>query len=188
MHELEPFFHWLDLYQSNKDENSPFFEREYSEFYFNNAIYNFVIHPQWDDFGSTTLYLKILYTDYTQQFTIIEMIGEWNDCIHNDIMVLKREVIEPMIDCGINHFILIGENVLNFHASDDSYYEEWFQEVEDGWVALVNFREHVLQEFSDQHIDYYLNYGGELDELAWRKLSPMMFFNKVKDIISHRIG
>lgn len=188
MHEIEPFYHWLDLYQSNKDENSPFFEREYSEFYFNNAIYNFVIHPQWDDFGSTTLYLKILYTDYTQQFTIIEMIGEWNDCIHNDIMVLKREVIEPLIDCGINHFILIGENVLNFHTSDDSYYEEWFQEVEEGWITFVNFRDHVLQEFSDQQIDYYVNYGGELDELSWRKLSPAMFFNKVRDIIAHRIG
>ena len=41
---------------------------------------------------------------------------------------------------------MIGENVLNFHASDDCYYEEWFQEVEDGWIAAVNFRDHVLKE------------------------------------------
>jgi hypothetical protein len=103
-------------------------------------------------------------------------------------MMFKREVIEPMIDCGINHFIFIGENVLNFHASDDAYYEEWFQEVEEGWIALVNFKEHVLQEFKDQHIDYYLNFGGELDELYWRKLSPVMFFKKVQDIIGHRLS
>jgi hypothetical protein len=188
MHDLEPFYHWLHLYEANKDENSPFFEREYSEFYFNNTIYNFVIHPQWDEFGSPTLYIKILYVDYYEHFAIIEMIGEWNDCIQNDIMLFKREIIEPMIDCGINHFIILGENVLNFHSSDDAYYEEWFQEVEEGWITLINFKEHVLQEFKDQHIDYYLNFGGELDELQWRKLSPLMLFNKVKDIIGRRLG
>jgi len=31
---------------------------------------------------------------------------------------------------GDIQFILIGENVLNFHSSDDCYYEEWFQDVE----------------------------------------------------------
>lgn len=47
----------------------------------------------------------------------------------------------------MNKFILIGENVLNYHSSDDCYYQEWFEEVEDGWIILLNFREHVLNEF-----------------------------------------
>src|SRR5207249_3657998 len=109
------------------------------------------------------LYIKILFVDYLECYAIIEMIGEWNDAINNDIMFLKRDVIELMINKGINKFILIGENVLNFHPSDDCYYEEWFQEVEDGWIAAVNFRDHVKSEFVKSNIDYYLVFGGELD-------------------------
>ena len=39
------------------------------------------IHPQWDDIGSETLYAKILCAHYPNQYAIIELIGEWNDCI-----------------------------------------------------------------------------------------------------------
>jgi hypothetical protein len=57
------------------------------------------------------------------------MLGEWNDCLQNDVMFLKREVIDPMLQEGINRFVLVCENVLNFHGSDDSYYEEWFEDI-----------------------------------------------------------
>ncbi len=61
------------------------------------------IHPQWDDFGSPTLYLKVLYTDYASWvIAIIELLGEWNDCINNDIMYLKREVVDVLVENGIN--------------------------------------------------------------------------------------
>ena len=112
--------------------------RKYSEFEFTNTIYNFYIHPQWDHFGSPTLYLKILFADYKHHFVIIELIGEWNDAINNDIMFLKREVIDPFISNGIYKFILIGENVLNFHASDDCYYEEWYEDVRDGRMDRIH--------------------------------------------------
>jgi hypothetical protein len=187
VHDIEPHFAWLNQYSAAEDPRSPFFEREYSEFYFEHSVYNYLIHPQWDHFGSNTLYIKILYADYTDQFAIIEMIGEWNDALYNDIMQLKREVIEILIDNGIIHFILIGENVMNFHASDDSYYEEWFQDVEDGWIALLNFREHVLQEFRSNRIDYYLNFGGSLDEVLWRKLGPRQLFGFVHETLIKRL-
>jgi hypothetical protein len=122
MHEIEPYYLWRDDYIAAEDERSPFFETQYSEFYFDKQLYNFLIHPQWDDFGSSTMYIKVLYTDYIENYSIIEFIGEWNDAINNDIMLLKREIIELMIGEGINKYILIGENVLNFHASEDSYY------------------------------------------------------------------
>ena len=112
MHEIEPFYLWRDDYIAAEDERSPFFNTEYSEFYYDKQLYNYLIHPQWDVFGSNTLYIKVLYTDYDRQYTIIELMGEWNDAINNDIMLLKREIIELMIDAGINKFILIGENVL----------------------------------------------------------------------------
>ena len=126
MHNIEPHFAWLNFYNAAEDSASPFYGREYNEFYYDKAVYNYLIHPQWDHFGSKTLYIKILFADYQDGFAIIEIIGEWNDALYNDIMQLKREVIEVLAAEGINKFILIGENVLNFHSSDDSYYENMF--------------------------------------------------------------
>ncbi|WP_299285524.1 hypothetical protein [uncultured Mucilaginibacter sp.] len=188
MHEIEPYYKWRDDYVASEDERSPFYETQYNEFEFDKQVYNYLLHPQWDSFGSNTLYLKVLYADYDLGFTIIELIGEWNDAIDNDIMLLKREILELMMDEGINHFILIGENVLNFHTSDDSYYEEWFQEVEDGWVAGINFREHVLEEFKQSNIDYYINFGGGLENINWRALKPVQLFQKVEDQLQKRLN
>lgn len=183
---VEPFFMWRDFYVASEDPQSPFFEREYSEFEFEHQVYNYVIHPQWDSIGSPTLYLKILFVDYDQGFCILEMIGEWNDAIENDIMTLKRDIIEPIMGCGIEKFVLIGENVLNFHYSDDSYYEEWFEELDNGWVAMVNFHEHVLREFSNIHLDQFMAMGGELDELDWRTFKPHQLYKKVDQLIEER--
>jgi len=188
MHDIEPYYRWRDEYIASEDEASPFFDRQYSEFEFDKTIYNYYIHPQWDSFGSPTLYLKVLFADYIRGYSIIELIGEWNDCITNDIMFLKREVIEPMIEEKINKFILIGENVLNFHSSDDCYYEEWFQEVEDGWIAAVNFRPHVIDEFHRSNIDYYMNFGGQLDDMNWRSLKPLQVFKSVEEVLTKRLG
>lgn len=188
MHDIEPFYKWRDDYVSSEDERSPFYGKEYSEFEFTDTIYNFYIHPQWDFFGSPTMYMKIIFVDYDREYAIMEFIGEWNDCITNDIMYLKREIIELMISEGINKFILIGENVLNFHSSDDCYYEEWFQDIEDGWIAGVNFREHVIDEFKRNNIDYYISFGGELDELSWRNLKPLQFFKKVEELLMKRLN
>lgn len=188
MHDIEPYYNWIHMYSAAEDELSPFYGREYSEFMFTHAVYNYLIHPQWDFFGSNTLYIKILYADYQDGFAIIEMLGEWNDAIYNDIMMLKREVIELLQGEGIDKFILLGENVMNFHASDDSYYEEWFQESDEGWIAFVNFREHVLDEFRRARIDYFVNFGGELDDLLWRKLSPRQLHERISGVMEKRLG
>src|SRR5678810_794059 len=140
MHDIEPYYNWRHIYVSEEDQRSPFYKREYSEFEFSQTVYNYYIHPQWDEFGSSTLYIKVLMADYTSGYAILEMIGEWNDAIENDIMTLKRDVIDLLLREGIIKFILIAENVLNFHSSDDSYYEEWFDQVTDegGWVVCLN--------------------------------------------------
>jgi hypothetical protein len=186
--DIEPYYSWRDLYRSEDDSNSPFYEREYSEFEYTHSIYNYAIHPQWDEFGSPTLYIKILFADYDKGFAIIEMMGEWNDAITNDIMFLKRDVAEPLMDSGISKFILVGENVLNFHSSDDSYYEDWFQDLDEGWIAAINFQEHVLEEFRRNNIDYFLNFGGELDHMTWRKFSPMQLYSQVQQTMQRRLG
>ncbi|MBL4708888.1 MAG: hypothetical protein JKY48_10670 [Flavobacteriales bacterium] len=188
MHAIEPHFPWRDYYIAAKDQRSPFYGRVYSEIEFTHAIYDHVIHPQWDDIESPTLYIKILYVDYDKGFATIEMIGEWNDLLHNDIMFLKRNVIDELTGEGIDKFIMIGENVLNYHASDDSYYEEWFDDVEDGWIAFVNFRAHVMADFQEANIDYYVISGGELDDLNWRLYTPQTMFEKVDSMVIKRIG
>ena len=172
MHTIEPYYNWRDFYIASEDEFSPFYQREYDEFSYSQKIYNYLIHPQWDEFGSSTLYLKILYADYARQFAIIELIGEWNDCIHNDVMYLKRNIIDILLKKGISKFILLGENVLNFHASDDCYYEEWYEDVteQDGWITVVNFREHILGEMNEERLFYYLHFGAAFNEIIWRNL------------------
>jgi hypothetical protein len=89
-------------------------------------------------------------------------------------MILKRDIIDPMLKEGIVRFILIGENILNFHASDDCYYEEWFDDIKDegGWIALINFRKQVIDEMRSNNIFFYLSTGEKLNSLLWRKLKP----------------
>lgn len=190
MHDIEPYYRWREHYVSEDDPLSPFHDCEYDEFSFSQKIYNFYIHPQWDNMGSTTLFLKIIYADYEEGFAAIEFIGEWNDTLHNDVMILKRDVADHMMLQGISKFILIGENVLNFHASDDCYYEEWFEDVEenDGWIALLNFRDHVLDEISEANVDSYFVLGGKFQEMSWRALSPRALFDTVQDLVQRRIG
>jgi hypothetical protein len=190
MHDLEPYYNWRSHYVAAEDKRSPFYQREYSEFTFTDAIYDHYIHPQWDNIGSPTLFIKILFADYDEGFAIIEVFGEWNDLLHNDIMTLKREIVEDLMHEGVSKFILIGENVLNFHASDDCYYEEWFDEVEDenGWIAMLNFREHVVQDLTEASIDSYFVMGGQLEEFAWRTYRPLQLFQKVKSYVTTRLG
>jgi len=178
MHEIEPYYNWRHLYTAEEDENSPFYGKEHSEFEFSNTVYNYYIHPQWDEFGSRTLYLKVLFADYDYNFVIIEMIGEWNDAIENDIMQLKRSIIDEMIAKGISKFILITENVLNFHSSDADYYEEWYDDIKDagGWIVSVNMPEQTQYDFQRSHIDRYIRL---LENHHWRTFQPQHFFQLI---------
>jgi hypothetical protein len=187
MHDIEPYFQWRDHYKVEKDPKSPFFNKEYSEFQFSQKIYNYYIHPQWDFFGSETLYLKILFTDYDQGFAIIEIIGEWNDAIGNDIMFLKREIADLLINEGITKFVVVCENVLNFHASDNCYYEEWAQEVgEDlGWICLLNVRPHVFEEMRDTGIDNHCYVLPDTHMVSWRKFKPQNFVEHLQSLLDN---
>lgn len=187
MHEIKPYHSWLKYYDSSDDERSPFYGKEYNYNLYQEAIYNYYIDPAWDNMGSDTLYIKLLFVDYDLCFSVIEFIGEWNDAISNDIMYLKRNIIDQLKINGINKYILIGENIFNFHGSDDCYYEEWFDEIEEGWIAAINFRDFVTIEWSSYDIDSYINFGGGLNMSNWRTMTPLKFFEKVKAVIGRRI-
>lgn len=186
MQDIEPFDNWHYLYTSENDELSPFYGREYSEFVFSNTVYNYYIHPLWDEFGSRTLYLKVLMADYDEQYMIIEMIGEWNDAIENDVMRLKREVIDEFLRLGVTKFILITENVLNFHSSDDCYYEEWREDVDEegGWIVSLNMPSQTQHDFIKARLNNYIDL---LEIPAWRTMKPEILFNQVDNILLRRL-
>jgi hypothetical protein len=186
MQDIEPYFNWRHIYVSEEDERSPFYGREYSEFEFSQTIYNYYIHPQWDDFGSRTMYLKVLIADYEEQYAVLEFIGEWNDAIENDIMTLKRDVIDHFLKQGIFKFIIIGENILNFHGIERDYYEEWYEDVmdENGWVVIVNMPEQSQYDFKKLKLNRYL----ELMEIEnWRIYKPIHLFRKINEELSKRL-
>lgn len=187
MQNIEPYENWNYLYLSEEDEQSPFYGREYSQFAFVNTVYNYYIHPLWDDFGSNTLYLKVLMADYETGYLIMELIGEWNDAIENDIMTLKREVIDDFLRSGISKFILISENVLNFHNSDDSYYEEWTEDIEEkgGWIVFLNMPNATQHDFLRAGLDQYVEL---IDCEPWRTMMPDVLFNQLDSFIMRRLN
>jgi hypothetical protein len=84
-------------------------------------------------------------------------------------------------------FILIGENVLNFHADNDSYYEEWYEDLNDGWICFLNFRDHVIKEFESYNLDYYLMLGGKFNNVKWRTLTPHQLFELTEQSVIKRL-
>jgi hypothetical protein len=103
-------------------------------------------------------------------------------------MTLKRNVVESLLLQGINKFILLGEHIFNFHGSDDCYYEEWYEETVDGWIAAVSFPDFIRDEFSKYHLDSYINMGGTLQIPHWRTLHPLHFYELVNSLIQRRLN
>jgi hypothetical protein len=182
MQNIEPYYNWRHLYTAEEDPKSPFYGRIYSEFEFNQTVYNYYIHPQWDFFGSKTLYLKLLFIDYEQGYAIIELLGEWNDAIENDIMTLRRDITDNLQDEGITKFIIIAENVLNFHSSDADYYEEWREQLQDegGWVVVLNMPEQSQYDFKKARLT---NYVFLFEYENWRTLRPDLFFSAIDNMM-----
>ena len=102
-------------------------------------------------------------------------------------MELKREVIDKLMTEGICKFILIPENVLNFHSSDKEYYQEWFDEVseENGWIVALNMPEATQYDFRKKKLNYYI----ELMEFPeWRVYKPYHLFKKIDDELMKRLS
>ena len=131
--------------------------------------------------------MKILFVDYEQSFAIIELLGEWNDAIENDIMTLRRDITDIMYAKGISKYILIAENVLNFHSSDDSYYEDWYEQLEDngGWVVILDMPKQSQYDFVNARLHHYI---ALMDFPQWRTLKPELVFEQIDDKMIKRIN
>ena len=101
-------------------------------------------------------------------------------------MTLRRDVTDLLYKQGIIYYIIIAENVLNFHSSDDSYYEEWKEQLEDdyGWVAILNMPEQSKYDFKKARLTHYI----ELLELEqWRTLKPELIFQAIQSEMMRRL-
>jgi MFS superfamily sulfate permease-like transporter len=123
-----------------------------------------------------------LFADYELNYAIIELIGEWNDAIENDIMTLRRDVTDILYAKGITKFIIIAENVLNFHSSDDSYYEEWREQLEDdgGWVVIIDMPQQSQYDFKRARLTNFISL---MEFPQWRTLKPDVVFQQVDNWI-----
>lgn len=175
MHDLEPYGRWLYLYDQSEDSLSPYYLREPPEQGYH-LLYDHLIHPDWDQIGSETLYIKVLYVNDSLGFAVIELMGEWNDVIGNDIMWLKRELVDRMLARKIQKFILLGENVLNYHGDEDAYYEEWSEDCPQGWVIAMGFRTHITDEWESMGLSRYMHYGEEWYDEMWRTRHPLQLY------------
>ena len=122
-------------------------------------------------------------------YAIIELIGEWNDCLHNDIATIKREIIDYLIGQGIYRYVLCCDNVLNFHGSDDSYYEEWWDDIKEdnGWIVFLNIHEHVRDEMESMRLQYYCNFGDAFQDFNWRRSHPKQVIPVIEAILHKSI-
>ena len=189
MHDIEPHHLWRDNYIAAEDARSPHFGRVYDEFTFTKKVYNYFIHPQWDEFGSSTLYSKILFAEYDEGFAIIELIGEWNDCLTNDVLFLKQNIIDELVNHGIHRHILVLDHVLNFHGSDNSYYEEWYDDIVDraGYICFINGLDHVIDEMRATNIDHYAHIGPNLQIPNWRSFKPKSLVAQVEVLLQQKV-
>jgi len=187
MQELQPFYRWRDKYIAEEDPRSPFYGQKHDSMEYTTTVYNYYIHPDWDTMGSHTLYCKILFADYRKHYAIIELIGEWNDAIENDIMTLRRKVTDHLFDQGIYKFILIAENVLNFHSSESDYYEEWFENVtdENGWIVCLNMPVATQHDFRKLKLNYFIELREMID---WRKYLPDGVFSIIDTELKKRLA
>lgn len=181
MHHIEPFYGWLDLYSDENDPLSPFHGEEHSEFWYNRQVYDYLAHPYWDTIGSEGLLVKILYCDYDTGYAVIELFGVWNDLIQNDFRLLVDNCLEWLRSNGVSRFILITENVLNIYVEADDYYQAFQDDLEEGWMALVGLREHVMAELEKYQIGRFFFWSPILQELKWRKSKPHLLLAIVEE-------
>ena len=188
LRDIEPFYGWLPLYDPKQDERSPFYEIEHNLFYFDRSINHIPAHPLWEDFGSESLLLKILFVNYEEGYAVIELFGEWNDLYDNDFKLLAENVLTFLIDHGINRYMLICENVFNTYLEADDYYAAIQEELEDGWICLLRARPRVKEEMEAYGMSSYVFWSEKLDALPWRTLKPPQLLAAVEQLMSRLLG
>ncbi len=187
MQNILPTFSWQKYYNSSRDSKSPFFGLKPKSNY-ENEIYGYFIDPAWQYIGSETLYCNILMVNYDLKYAVIELFGEWNDALHNDIKWLKNTVLDTFIQNEITHFVLITENILQYHGSFSDYYEELYEDTEEGWLCILELPTFLETEFNKFKMQRYFHFGGSLNFSNWRTFKPNDLFSKLNVLVMKRLN
>ncbi|MGB0839623.1 MAG: hypothetical protein ACPGXL_05760, partial [Chitinophagales bacterium] len=52
-----------------------------------------------------------------------------------------------------------------------------------GWVAILNLRQHIEEEMLAGSLQYYISFGEQLNDINWRKLRPQQLFDLIQKIV-----
>ena len=53
---------------------------------------------------------------------------------------------------------------------------------------MLNFREHVLEEFQAVNVDSYFILGGKLNQVDWRTVEPEILFESINNQVAKRLA
>ncbi len=78
---------------------------------------------------------------------------------------------------------------MNFHGSDDAYYEEWYEDIseEEGWICCLNVLPHVEDEMLSTRLQSYLNFGGIFNDVNWRPQKPLVVFKAIEGLLQGEV-
>jgi hypothetical protein len=94
--------------------------------------------------------------------------------------------LERFADESVDKFILIAENVLNFHSDGADYYEELSQELQEsgGWAVCLNMPMQSENEFKQAGHHHFI----ELFNIPeWRSYRPFHLLRKVESLLGPRL-
>lgn len=187
---IQPFYHWREYYDPELDRKSPFHYPRYQDTMQFSVSYNQVIHPEWEDIGSEGLFMKVLFADYYEGCAILEGMGDWNDCTDIDIKSILENLIHPLFQEGVSRFLLIGENILNFHGDYPDYYEEIRDLLEDdgGYFMLLNLRQHVIEEMKSHEVNHFTWMGEQMQLVNWRTMQPLHVVAAAEEKITKQLS
>ncbi|MEO6819225.1 MAG: hypothetical protein ABI266_05565, partial [Ginsengibacter sp.] len=72
------------------------------------------------------------------------------------------------------------------HSSDDSYYEEWYEDVKEngGWIVFMNMPEATQHDFINSRLN---NYVELINFVQWRTMKPELLFNQIDNLLLRRL-
>ena len=76
-------------------------------------------------------------------------------------------LLKPKGD-SISEVIHLGKSVGTSKARN--YYEEWYNEIYKGWITLINFKQHVLNEMNKISLHKFMNQKTKW--VNWRTFNP----------------
>jgi len=69
-----------------------------------------------------------------------------------------------------------------YTADDDSYYEEWLDQLESWWIVGLNFADQNMDEIQNARIDEYISFEN------WRTFKPDKLYHHINDLMTYRLG